>query len=167
MCIDRSSITVAENLIISLHYCRTNWYHRCSLQPGRRKAFYTARACTTEGASLSLEALGFAQLLESLPALGHFPLGSLPRSRSFVTNWKKAASEREARGSWKWLWETDGGRLFCSACSSGNVCQVEILLEGSSSRPADAFSNALVHAASSGHLLILGRLIRENADIDA
>ena len=81
--------------------------------------------------------------------------------------WKKAASEREARSSRKWLWETDGGRLICSACSNGNVCQVEMLLEGSSSRPADALSNALVYAASLGHLLILERLIRENADINA
>ena len=150
-----------------LDYCRTNWYHHCAV-------FSQEDENHSELQELVLrKELPFhwrpwdpPNCSSPYPHWAIFCWAVFHAHVPLFQIWKKAASEREGRGSWKRLWETDGERLFCSACSSGHVCQVEMLLEGSSSRPADGFTNALVHAASSGHLPILERLIRENPDIN-
>ena len=151
-----------------LDYCRTNWYHHCAVfSQEDEKHSELQELVLRKELPFHWRPWDPPNCSSPYPHWAVFHWAVCHAHVPLFQIWKKAASEREARGSWKRLWETDGERLFCSACSSGHVCQVEMLLEGSSPRPADALSNALVHAALSGHLPILERLFRENPDINA
>jgi hypothetical protein len=60
--------------------------------------------------------------------------------------------------------------ILFSACATANINQVDILLKCCTSGisiHAGELSNAIVHAATSGHLSVIDRLLRESSDINA
>jgi ankyrin repeat protein len=158
-----------------LEYCRTYWHHHTRyLPPDNRKMVNSLKAVILER-NLPFDCRPWDSLsdLESLPHWKMFSWAVRQACTLMLYIWQDIVPENEAVNYWKRLWSRDGGILFAYACSSGNLEQIDIILEAykrdrSIMRPSpDELSRGMVDAAGLGYIDIVERLLQENADVNA
>ncbi|KAA8907989.1 ankyrin repeat-containing domain protein [Sphaerosporella brunnea] len=161
-----------------LDYCRSNWYHHCT-------------SFTSDDGGIADDLKNLVLRKKNLPfywrpwepsdGSKHDGTNPFPHWAMFywavrhahthiLEIWKNMVSERVATDSWKRLWETDGRDIFFSACATANTNHVDIMLKNRNSdvwARSNEMSRALAHAASSGHLAVINRLLQEKPNLNA
>jgi len=108
---------------------------------------------------------------ESLPHWKMFSWAVRQAHTLVLHIWRDMVPENEAVNYWGRLWSRDGGLLFSYACSSGNLEQIDIILQASKRyrsimRPSpDELFRGTVDAARVGHVDIVGRLLQIKINI--
>jgi hypothetical protein len=155
-----------------LEYCRTFWHDHSRYLP------------LDNGKSNSFKAIMLERNLpfdykpwDSLPDLDSLPhwkmfSWAVGQSHTLVLHiWTAIVPESEAVDYWRRLWSQDGGLLFFYACSSGNLEQIDIILQASKRyssvmRPSsDELFRGTVDAARVGHVDIVERLLQVKANV--
>ena len=154
-----------------LEYCRTFWHDHSRYLPLDNQKLNSFKIIMLEQ-NLQFDYKPWDSLsdLESLPHWKMFSWAVCQAHPLVLHIWKEMVPENEAVDYWRRLWSRDGGLLFSYACSSGNLEQIDIILQASKTyrsivRPSpDELFRGMVDAARVGHVDIVERLLQVKAN---